>query len=52
MKRLVAIVASLLITLSSLTPAFAWGDEGHQTVGKIASLQHKTTYRAKTGSDS
>ncbi|MCM3874695.1 MAG: S1/P1 nuclease [Pyrinomonadaceae bacterium] len=41
MKRFVAIAASLLVTLSSLTPAFAWGDEGHQTVGKIASLRIK-----------
>ena len=41
MKKLVAILASLLITLSTLTPAFAWGDEGHQTVGRIASLRIK-----------
>ncbi|MFN2510338.1 MAG: S1/P1 nuclease [Pyrinomonadaceae bacterium] len=41
MKMFVAIVASFLITLSSLTPARAWGDEGHQTVGKIASLHIK-----------
>lgn len=41
MNKLVAIVASLVVTLSSLTPALAWGDEGHQTVGKIASLQIK-----------
>ncbi len=41
MKKFVATAASFLITLSSLTPAFAWGDEGHQTVGKIASLHIK-----------
>lgn len=41
MKKILAIVASLLVTLTSLTPTFAWGDEGHQTVGKIASLHIK-----------
>ena len=41
MRTLVAMVTSLLITLSSLTPVFAWGDEGHETVGKIASLRIK-----------
>lgn len=41
MKTFVAIFVSLLVTLSSLTPAFGWGDEGHQTVGKIASLRIK-----------
>jgi S1/P1 Nuclease len=41
MKRLLAIVTTLLTTLGGVTPAFAWGDEGHQTVGKIASLRIK-----------
>jgi hypothetical protein len=41
MKKLATIVASILITLNSFAPAFAWGDEGHQTVGKIASLRIK-----------
>ena len=49
MKKVTAIVASLLITLSSLTPAFAWGDEGHQTVENHRLPSHKATYRAKTG---
>lgn len=47
MKRLLAIVASLLVMLSSLTPAFAWGDEGHETVGKIASLRVKPHTRER-----
>jgi hypothetical protein len=41
MNKLLATVASLLLTLGSLTPASAWGDEGHQTVGKIATLHIK-----------
>jgi hypothetical protein len=41
MKRFSVAVASILITIFACTPAFAWGDAGHQTVGKIASLRIK-----------
>jgi hypothetical protein len=40
MKKLSAIFLSALI-LASSTSVFGWGDNGHQTVGKIASLRIK-----------
>ncbi|MGH9969101.1 MAG: S1/P1 nuclease [Pyrinomonadaceae bacterium] len=40
-KFFVAILVSFGLILASLTPAFAWGNEGHETVGKIASLRVK-----------
>ena len=42
MKKLTSIFVSLLISLSSLTPAFGWGPDGHKTVGQVASLRIKT----------
>ena len=39
MKKLTSILISLLISLSSLTPVFGWGPDGHKTVGQVASLR-------------
>src|SRR6185503_11900500 len=39
MKRLVSVLLSAIMLLAAATPALAWGDDGHQTVGKIASLR-------------
>jgi len=41
MKSFLATLVSLSLILSSSTVAFAWGNEGHETVGKIASLRIK-----------
>lgn len=41
MKRIVSVVLSAIIFLAPAGSAFAWGDDGHQTVGKIASLRIK-----------
>ncbi|HKP45209.1 MAG TPA: S1/P1 nuclease [Pyrinomonadaceae bacterium] len=40
-KSLTVNLLALLILLLSANAAFAWGDDGHQTVGKIASLRIK-----------
>jgi hypothetical protein len=40
-KRLTCLLLSSFIFLAPAGPAFAWGDNGHQTVGKIASLRIK-----------
>jgi hypothetical protein len=40
-KRSIAVLLSVTIFLAPAGAAFAWGDEGHQTVGKIASLRIK-----------
>ncbi|HAF23988.1 MAG TPA: phospholipase, partial [Blastocatellia bacterium] len=40
MKRLVSILLTAFILIAP-SSAFAWGDDGHQTVGKIASLRIK-----------
>ena len=39
MKKLAVLFVSLFIILSSLTPAFGWGPDGHSALGKIASLR-------------
>jgi hypothetical protein len=41
MKRTVSLLLSGIILLAPSGSAFAWGDNGHQTVGKIASLRIK-----------
>ncbi len=41
MKRPVSLLLSALIFLAPAVSALAWGDDGHQTVGKIASLRIK-----------
>ncbi|HEX3279755.1 MAG TPA: S1/P1 nuclease [Pyrinomonadaceae bacterium] len=41
MKRSVLFLLVTTIFVSTASTAFAWGDEGHQTVGKIASLRIK-----------
>src|SRR5688500_8717284 len=41
MPRLVSIWLIALILLATSNSAFAWGSDGHQTVGKIASLRIK-----------
>jgi hypothetical protein len=41
MKRAISVVLSAAIFLAPAGSAFAWGDDGHQTVGKIASLRIK-----------
>lgn len=38
MKRSISFLLGAIILLAPAGPAFAWGDKGHQTVGKIASL--------------
>jgi hypothetical protein len=38
MKILISFLLSLTIVLASFTPAFAWGPEGHEAVGTIATL--------------
>jgi hypothetical protein len=41
MKRIVALVLGAIVFLAPVGSIFAWGDDGHQTVGKIASLRIK-----------
>jgi hypothetical protein len=41
MKRSVSLVLSVVIFLAPAGSVFAWGDDGHQTIGKIASLRIK-----------
>jgi len=41
MRRAISVVLSAVIFLAPAGSAFAWGDDGHQTVGKIASLRIK-----------
>ena len=41
MKRTVSFLLSAIIFLAPAVSALAWGDGGHQTVGKIASLRIK-----------
>jgi hypothetical protein len=41
MKRLFALVLSGILFFGPVAAAFGWGDDGHQTVGKIASLRIK-----------
>jgi len=41
MKRTISVLLSATIFLVPAASAFAWGDDGHQTVGKIASLRIK-----------
>src|SRR5258707_15284429 len=41
MKRALSLLLTVAIFLAPAVPAMAWGDDGHQTVGKIASLRIK-----------
>lgn len=41
MNRLVSLLLVAIVFLAPVSSAFAWGDDGHQTVGKIASLRIK-----------
>ena len=41
MKKSVSLLLIAIIFLAPAGSAFAWGDDGHQTVGKIASLRIK-----------
>jgi hypothetical protein len=41
MKRSASFLLGFIIFAVGATAAFAWGDDGHQTVGKIASLRIK-----------
>jgi hypothetical protein len=41
MKRFIAILIGLTVLIAPINSAFGWGDDGHQTVGKIASLRIK-----------
>ena len=41
MKRTLSLLLTAVIFLAPAIPALAWGDAGHQTVGKIASLRIK-----------
>src|SRR5687767_6341280 len=41
MKRIVSLVLGAITFIAPLGSALAWGDDGHQTVGKIASLRIK-----------
>ena len=41
MKRLISVLLGVAIVMAPTASAFAWGDDGHQTVGKIASLRIK-----------
>lgn len=50
MKKPLAIAISLLMFLASTAPALAWGDDGHETIGKIASLRITQHTRQRLGS--
>ena len=39
MKKLASIVGIIALGLASVSPALAWGPDGHETVAKIASLR-------------
>ncbi|MEO7970358.1 MAG: S1/P1 nuclease [bacterium] len=39
MKRSASFLLGMIIFVAAANAAFAWGDDGHQTVGKIASLR-------------
>ena len=41
MKRFVSVLLIVLVLLAPTIPAFGWGSDGHQTVGKIAALRIK-----------
>lgn len=41
MKRYLSLLLIAIMFLAPFNSAFAWGDDGHQTVGKIASLRVK-----------
>ncbi len=41
MRKLVSLLLLGIIFLAPAGSVFAWGDNGHQTVGKIASLRIK-----------
>ena len=41
MKRAISVLLTGIILLGPAGSAFAWGEDGHQTVGKIASLRIK-----------
>jgi hypothetical protein len=41
MKRLISFLLGTIMFVGAASAAFAWGDDGHQAVGKIASLRIK-----------
>jgi len=41
MKKLVSVLLATITLIAPGSSAFGWGDDGHQTVGKIASLRIK-----------
>ena len=41
MKRTLSLLLTVTVFLAPNVSALAWGDDGHQTVGKIASLRIK-----------
>lgn len=41
MIKSISVLLSVVVAVGSSTPALAWGNNGHQTVGKIASLRIK-----------
>ncbi len=41
MKKLASSFVALIVFIVPCAPALSWGDDGHQTVGKIASLRVK-----------
>ena len=41
MKKPASLLVSFAIVLASFSPGFAWGPEGHEAVGTIASLYIK-----------
>lgn len=41
MKRSVSFLLGIVMFVATASAAFAWGDDGHQAVGKIASLRIK-----------
>lgn len=49
MKKAVAILICALILFAPVTSVFAWGGDGHQTVGRIAALRIKPRTARKIG---
>jgi hypothetical protein len=43
MRRIAATLITILVFISATTPAFAWGNKGHRTIGQIAELRLANT---------
>ncbi|MDQ2854859.1 MAG: S1/P1 nuclease [Acidobacteriota bacterium] len=41
MKKLISFLGSIALVFATVSPGWAWGPDGHSTVGKIASLRIK-----------